>query len=85
MALVHRPELGEVAPPPLSVLHLITAAVPADVDDESLGFVRLVAAEKPRGMATGDALATDDPRRRPGESVEKQLLAHPLLPLVALS
>ena len=84
MALVGGPEFGEVAPPSFSILHLIAAAVAAGVDDEGLGLVWLVTAEEAGDIAPRDALATDDSRRRPGESVEKQLLAHPLLPVLAL-
>jgi hypothetical protein len=85
LALIGGLEFGEVAPPPFSILHLIAAAIAAGVDDEGLGLVRLVTAEEAGDIATRDALATDDSRRRPGESVEKQLLAHPLLPVLALS
>jgi hypothetical protein len=84
LTLVGGPELGEVAPPPLSMLHLIAAAVAAGIDDEGLGFVRLITAEEPGAIATRNAFTADDSRRRPGESVEKQLLAHPLLSTLAL-
>jgi hypothetical protein len=84
LALISCPELGGITPPRFRILHLIAAAVAAGIDDQGLSVRSLgYRVNEPGDVATGDRFAPDDARRRPGESVEKQLLAHPLLPTLA--